>query len=228
MTTPQAGAGRPVERIVIAPGVVGDLAVPATTPAPAVIVVHEWYGLTDDIRDLARRFAEDGFVALAPDLFAGEVATDAARGRQLADGLDTRGAMRDLGDAVRWLGDDERAGAIGITGFCLGGAMALAAAGHVDGLAAAAPFYGIPRADWLDPVRVRVPVQGHFGARDAAIPVERPRQVFQSLASAGVDVELHIYDAGHAFMRRGGPGFDEVAATAAWSRVVAFFRRHLA
>jgi carboxymethylenebutenolidase len=226
MTT-HAAAGGPVERVVIAPGVVGDLAMPAATPAPAVVVVHEWYGLTEDIRALTARLAADGFVALAVDLFGGEVAADAARGRQLADALDTRAAMRDLGDAVRYLAGDRRAGAIGITGFCLGGAMALAAAGHVDGIAAAAPFYGIPRADWLDPVRVRIPVQGHFGARDAAIPVERPRQVFQSLASAGVDVELHLYDAGHAFMRRGGPGYDEVAATAAWSRMVAFFRRHL-
>lgn len=226
MTT-HVATGGPVERVVIAPGVVGDLAMPATTPAPAVIIVHEWYGLTDDIRGLTTRLAADGFVALAVDLFGGEVASDAARGRQLADALDTRAAMRDLGDAVGYLAGDDRAGAIGITGFCLGGAMALAAAGHVDGIAAAAPFYGIPRADWLDPVRVRIPVQGHFGARDAAIPVERPRQVFQALASAGVDVELHLYDAGHAFMRRGGPGYDEVAATAAWSRLVAFFRRHL-
>jgi carboxymethylenebutenolidase len=206
-----------------------EMATPTTTtPAPAVIVIHEYWGLNDDMRELVARLADDGFVAIAPDLYHGEVTADPSRARALADALDTGTALRDISSVVQLLDADPRAGAVGITGFCLGGAVALAAAGHVDGLRAAAPFYGIPRPQWLEAPRESVPVQGHYGARDTSIPVERPRAVFQALAVAGVDVELHLYDAGHAFVRRNDASYDEVAATAAWSRMVAFFRRHLA
>jgi carboxymethylenebutenolidase len=216
-----------IERTAVGNDLTLDIALPAALPAPAVLVVHEWWGVNDDIRDHCRSLASAGFLAVAVDLYRGEVARDEARARALAGALDTAQAMRDLTAAVRHLAGDPRAGSIGIIGFCLGGAMALAAAGHVEGLSAAAVFYGLPKARWIDPARVRIPVQGHFGARDASIPSEKPRLVFQTLASGGVDVELHVYDAGHAFLRRGGEAYDEAAATAAWSRLIAFLHRHL-
>jgi carboxymethylenebutenolidase len=217
-----------IERTTVASGLTLDIAAPDAVPAAAVIVVHEAWGLTDDIRDVCRRLAAAGFVAAAPDLYRGVVATELARARELAHALDIGGAMDDLGAVVRHLAADPRAGAVGIVGFCLGGAITLAAAGHVAGISAAAPFYGVPPPRWLAPERVRIPVQGHYAARDHAVPTEKVRTVFHALAGAGVDVELCMYDAGHAFMRRGGEQYDEIAATAAWSRMVAFLRRHLA
>jgi carboxymethylenebutenolidase len=219
---------RVIERTTVAPGLTLDITAPDAVPAPAVIVVHEAWGLTDDIRDLCRRLAAAGFLAAAPDLYRGALPADLARARELARGLDLGRAMADLAAVVRHLAADPRAGAVGIVGFCLGGGVALAAAGHVEGLAAAAPFYGLPPPPWLAPERVRVPVQGHYAARDHAVPSEQVRTAFHALVGAGVDVELCMYDAGHAFMRRGGEHHDESAATAAWSRMVAFLRRHLA
>jgi carboxymethylenebutenolidase len=209
------------------PGLTLDIAAPDAASAPAVIVVHEAWGLTDDIRDVCRRLAAAGFAAAAPDLYRGVVATGLLQARQLAGALDLGRAMADLDAVVRHLAGDRRAAAVGIIGFCLGGAVTLAAAGHVAGLSAAAAFYGVPPPRWLAPERVRIPVQGHFAARDHAVPTEKVRTAFHALVGAGVDVELCMYDAGHAFMRRGGEAYDEGAATAAWSRMVAFLRRHL-
>lgn len=208
----------------------GALALPpGDATAGAVLLVHEWYGLNDDLRRLADRFAAAGFVALAVDLYDGLVATDAAEAMRLSGALKTADAVRIIAAAA----DAARAlprcnGRVGVTGFCLGGAMTLAAACSVPGLAAAVPFYGVPKAEFVDWSRCEAPVMGHYGARDPIIPVERPQALAEAARAAGRSFELHVYEAGHAFMREGDPSaYDAPSAALAWERTVAFLRARL-
>jgi carboxymethylenebutenolidase len=206
-----------------------DLALPAgDRPVGAVIVIHEWFGLNDDIRGITDRLAADGFVALAPDLYRGEVATEPQRAMQLVSKLQTREAMDDITGAVGYLRGHPRVnGRIGITGFCVGGAMALAAACNVEGLAAVVPFYGMPQPQYTDWTQVTAPIEGHYGAQDGSIPAAKVEAVRAALAASGKPVTIHFYEAGHAFMRRGGPAYNEAVAEQAWGRMVAFFAAQL-
>lgn len=206
------------------------LAVPERTPAPGLIVLMEWWGLNDDIRALCQRFASEGFLALAPDLYHGEVTTEASRAYELSDALRTMDAVSDVALARDFLVADPRcSGRVAVTGFCLGGAVTLAAACNLSDLAAAVPFYGIPKAEHADYARVTAPIQAHFGAADPLIAKERAESVREQLLAAGKSVELHLYDAGHAFMRAGDPqAYHEPSATLAWRRSLDFLRRHTA
>ncbi|HEX7669273.1 MAG TPA: dienelactone hydrolase family protein, partial [Polyangiaceae bacterium] len=119
-------------------------------------------------------------------------------------------------------------GKVGITGFCVGGAISLAAACNVDGLGAVVPFYGIPLAKYADYSRVRAPIQGHYGEKDGSIPLEKPRAVEAAVRAAGGKFELCVYDAGHAFMRESDPAvYQPDAARLAWSRAISFLHEHL-
>ncbi|MDB4930690.1 MAG: Dienelactone hydrolase family [Myxococcaceae bacterium] len=208
----------------------GALALPAgDAPAGAVILAHEWYGLNDDMRRLADRFAAEGFVALAVDLYDGRVAADTAEAMQLSGAMKTPDAVRIVAaaaDALRALPSVN--GKVAVTGFCLGGAVAIAAACAVPGLAAAVPFYGTPKAEYVDWSRTDAPLLGHYGRRDPIIPVERPQALADAAKAAGRSFELHFYEAGHAFMREGDAGaYDAPSATLAWERTVAFLRAQL-
>lgn len=209
---------------------VGALAVPAGEgPAPAVVIVHEWWGLNDDMRRVATRLASEGFIALAVDLYGGRAATRPEEALELMQALRTPEAMKVIGAGVTSLRTMPRSnGKVGITGFCLGGAMTLAAACQVSGIDAAAPFYGIPKPEYADYSRVRVPIQGHFGKKDGSIPVERPEAVAAAVRAGGGEMELFLYDAGHAFLREGDPhAYDAESAKLAWSRMLTFFRERL-
>ena len=207
----------------------GALALPAgAAPAGAVILVHEWYGLNDDLKRLAERFAAAGFLALAVDLYDGRVATDAPEAMQLSSALQTPDAVAIIAAAATALRAHPRAnGKVAVTGFCLGGAMAIAAACGVPGLAAAVPFYGIPKPEYVDWSRCEIPLLGHYGAKDPIIPNERPQSLADAARAAGRSFELHFYDAGHAFMRERDPAmYDAPSAALAWERTVAFLRQH--
>jgi carboxymethylenebutenolidase len=208
----------------------GALALPeGDAPAGAVILVHEWYGLNDDMRRLAGRFAAEGFLALAVDLYDGRVATDAPEAMKLSSGLKTPDAVRIIAAAAETLRSLPRSnGRVAVTGFCLGGAMALAAACAVPGLAAAVPFYGIPKPEYVDWSRCEAPILGHYGAKDPMIAMERPQAMADAARAAGRSFTLHFYDAGHAFMREGDPdAYDAPSASQAWERTVAFLRERL-
>nr|MBK7063766.1 dienelactone hydrolase family protein [Deltaproteobacteria bacterium] len=210
--------------------VLGALALPpGDAPAGAVILVHEWYGLNDDMRRLAARFAAEGFIALAVDLYDGRVATDAPEAMQLSSALKTPDAVRIIAAAAEALRALPRSnGRVAVTGFCLGGAMAIAAACGVPGLAAAVPFYGIPRAEYVDWSRCEAPILGHYGAKDPIIAAERPQALADAARAAGRSFELHLYDAGHAFMREADDAvYDAPSAAQAWERTVAFLRERL-
>ena len=195
------------ERIRIADDVNGELALPAgTAKAPGVIVVHEWWGVNDEIRATCDRLAAEGFVALAPDLYHGESATDASEAQQLMQKLSTTAAMQDVTAALARLQSDPRCtGKVAIIGFCMGGAMAFAAATSVEGLSAALPFYGIPIPGYFDPVKVKCPIQAHFGEHDTSVDAARAAAFRDEVHAHGGAMELHLYDAGHAFMRESDP-----------------------
>ncbi|MCC7542573.1 MAG: dienelactone hydrolase family protein [Deltaproteobacteria bacterium] len=208
-----------------------ELAIPpGDGRTPALIVVHEWWGLNDDIRAQTERFAGTGFLALAVDLYAGRSTSDAAQAMELSTVMKTADAMRVVAAAAARLREHPRCnGKVGITGFCLGGAMSIAAACTVDGIDAAVPFYGIPRDEFSDFARTTTPISAHYGTRDPIVSSTRAEGLATRAAEAGRRFDLHLYDAGHAFMRAADPScYDAAAATLAWDRAVAFLRETLA
>jgi carboxymethylenebutenolidase len=195
--------------------------------APAVVVIQEWWGLNKHICGIADRFAAAGFTALAPDLYRGRIASSRDEARHLMDGLDFPDAThQDLRGAVRHL--TARGSKVGVVGYCMGGALAVAAAVHLPEAAAAVCFYGMPPKTFADPADMRVPFQGHFAVRDDWVTPQLVEPTIAAMAAAGVVAETYIYDAAHAFFNADRPEvFDATAATLAWDRTIAFFSRHL-
>jgi len=202
---------------------------PGKDAAPGIVIVHEWWGLNEGVHLMAERFAAEGFLALAIDLYRGRSTSDGAEAMALANALSTADALKDIDLGVRFLKEHARStGEVVITGFCLGGAMALAAICNVDGLSAAVPFYGIPKPEFLDFAKARGPILAHFGKHDPIIPAERPLALQEQARAAGAAFELHLYDAGHAFMRERDPdAYHAESANLAWERTVVFLRQQL-
>lgn len=207
----------------------GELAKPTGSGKGGVVIAHEWWGLNDDIRSLTDRFAAEGFFALAVDLYGGASTTDAAEAMRLSNELKTPLAMKVVSAGVSTLRATAGCnGNVAVTGFCLGGAMAFAAAALVPGIVAAVPFYGIAKDEYVDWTKLRVPVQGHFGARDGFISPDRARRIAETVNASGGSFELHMYEAGHAFMRAHDPqAYDAPSAKLAWERAIAFLHRAL-
>jgi len=197
--------------------------------APAIVVIHEWWGINDDIRRILGRFAAEGVAALAVDLYAGRSTADAGEALGLANALQTPRAIEIMAGAVATLAAHPRCnGKVAITGFCLGGAMTLAAACNVDGLAAAVPFYGTPKDDHANGWRAKAPILGHFALTDPFVSIDRARKIAESVREAGGSFELCEYEAGHAFMREGDPtAYHAPSAKLAWERTMAFLHAHL-
>lgn len=202
---------------------------PGNDPAGSLVIVHEWWGLNDDIRRLAGRFAAEGLLACAVDLYGGRSTTDASEALGLSSELDTRHAVEVVRAAREALLAHPRSnGKVGVTGFCLGGAMTLAAACNVPGLDAALPFYGTPKDQYLELSGVKARIQGHYAKVDPFVSFERVTSIVDKARAAGVSFELFAYDAGHAFMREGDPNaYHEPSATLAWQRATAFLRETL-
>ncbi|MFQ5666065.1 MAG: dienelactone hydrolase family protein [Candidatus Binatia bacterium] len=211
---------------------------------PAVIIVPDVYGLKDHYRDIARRFAQEGFFALAVDLYSREGAPElpdlesVSRWiRQLSD----RRVLADIDSAVRFLGSrpEVRTPSIGITGFCMGGQYALMAACSVENLCACVSFYGMLRyAEKTDrkpesPLemapRLTCPYLGLFGEDDALIPRADIKELESILRRAGKTFQTKVYaGAGHAFFNDTRPdAYRPEAAKDAWNRAVTFLRTHL-
>lgn len=194
---------------------------------PGVVVIQEWWGLNAHICSIADRFAAAGFSALAPDLYRGRIASSADEASHMMDGLDFADAThQDLAGAVAFLG--ARCPKVGVTGFCMGGALTIAAAVHVPGVAAAVCFYGIPPAEFADPARIRIPFQGHFARRDDWCTPDRVQALEHTLRASPAEVDIHRYEADHAFFNKTRPEvYDVACAEQAWARSVAFLARHL-
>lgn len=190
---------------------------------PGVVVIHEWWGVNDQIKATAKRWADEGFLAIAPDLYHGKVIpigqADAAGAAMKA--LDFGAAVKEIGEAVAALKAHPRCnGQIAVTGYCMGGALTLATAVSVRGLAAVVPFYGLPGdLDWS---KVEAPIQAHFAKHDDWATVAGAQKVKDAVT---VPMELHVYDAQHAFCNDQRPEvYSADACKQAWGRAVAFVR----
>jgi len=205
----------------------GALAVPAgSEPAPAVVVIQEWWGLNEQIQGIADRLAGEGFVALVPDLYHGKLATDRDEASHLMSTLDWKRAMDDLAGAVEHLRAHPRStGKVAVVGFCMGGALSFAAACQIRGLAAVVPFYGVPGD--VDYGKVDAPILAHFSKTDDWATPERGEAIRDRIVKQGGSMELHLYDAEHAFMNERRPEvYAPAAAAQAWDRTIAFLRQH--
>lgn len=209
----------------------GELAEPAGSGrVPAVVLVQEWWGVNEHVRSLATRLAEAGFLVLAPDLYHGKTTRDAGEAGKLMQALDTFVAVDEIAGAAAQLRQHPRAnGKVGVTGFCLGGALSFAAACHVEGLSAVVPFYGIPPEEKVDWTKVTAPIQAHVASKDAWVTVAKAEAVTKKLEAAGKSIELCVYDADHAFVNDTRPDvYSPENAKLAWGRMLAFFQQHLA
>jgi carboxymethylenebutenolidase len=208
----------------------GELAEPAGAgKVGGLVVVQEWHGITDQIKGKVDRFAREGWLALAPDLYHGKVAANDEQAAKMMGELDWPRAIGEIGDAVAHLRAHARcSGKVGVLGFCMGGALALAAAYQLEGLACAVPFYGLPQIPADKFSKVKAPIQAHFAKKDDWAKASTAEQIRDTIKSGGGHMDLFVYDAGHAFMRDGDPGhYDADASTAAWPRVLDFLEKHL-
>jgi carboxymethylenebutenolidase len=205
----------------------GVLALPSGTEAgPAIVVLQEWWGVNDQIQAQAQRFADEGFVALVPDLYHGVVAKDAAEAGQMMKSLDWPKALDEIDGAVEYLRKHPRStGNIAVCGFCMGGALSFATACRVRGLSAVVPYYGLPPGgDWAN---VDAPVLAHFARRDDWAKPELATKIQEQICAAGGSMELRVYDADHAFCNERRPEvYSPEAAALSWQRTLDFLRAH--
>lgn len=213
----------------------GYLALPASGSGPGVVVIQEWWGLVPHIQDVCDRFAGEGFVALAPDLYHGEATTEPDGAGKLMMALNVERAAKDLTGAVDELArrDEASGDAVGVVGFCMGGGLALYLATlRPDAVKAVVPFYGVIPWEAAQPdySKLEAAVLGHYGGNDAFLPADQVKALEQQLRDLGRDAELVVYDGlDHGFFNDTRPDVhDGAAARQAWQRTVTFLREHLA
>ncbi|RIK93067.1 MAG: carboxymethylenebutenolidase [Proteobacteria bacterium] len=210
----------------------GYLAAPDAGRGPGVLVIQEWWGLVDHIRSLCDRLARDGFVALAPDLYRGETASDPDAAGRLMMGLEIPRAARDLDAAVTaLLSESSVTGAkVGAVGFCMGGQLALYAATRNPKIGAVVDFYGVHPNVKPDLAKLEGAVLGIFAERDEFVPPEAARKLEADLRAAGKRVQCTIYPGvDHAFMNDTRPDvYSAETAARAWAEMTSFLRAELA
>ncbi len=199
-------------------------------PHRGVVLIQEWWGLVPHIEEVARRFARAGFVALAPDLYHGQTATEPDEARKLAMALDRGRAVAEIAAAARYLKamDQVLPKWVGVVGWCMGGGLAISATAHSGDFAAAVAFYGQPLAA-DDVARIQAPILGLYGEADHGIPPERVHEFEAALKQYRIPHEITIYPgAGHAFFNDTRPqAYHEAAARDAWDRTLAWLRKYL-
>jgi len=205
-----------------------------TRNAPAIVIIQEWWGLNDQIRRVADRLARCGYQALVPDLYRGQSTVEEEEAKHLMDGLDFgEAASQDIRGAVQYL--QTRAPRVGITGFCMGGALVWLALSQIPGLAAGVAWYGLPPLEFVNAENIKAPVLAHWGMQDEFFPPNQVDRLEAKLRDAQVDAVFHRYLAYHAFANENaiGPGriahtqYDPVWAQHAWDRTLTFFGRTL-
>jgi carboxymethylenebutenolidase len=193
---------------------------------PGIVVIQEWWGLNDQICGVADRFARAGYNALAPDLYKGRVTASPDEANHLMTGLDFPGATHhDLRGAAMRL--EEQSTKVAVMGFCMGGALTVAAAVHVPEIAAAVCFYGIPPKEFADPAKIRVPFQGHFANQDDWCTPAAVNDLDAALKAARARYEIYRYDAAHAFFNERSPAYNLACAEQAWDRMATFLHAQL-
>lgn len=210
----------------------GYLTVPDSGHGAGMIVIQEYWGLVDHIRDVARRFAREGFVALAPDLYQGEQTDEPDDAGKLMMALNIEQAAKDMRGAAQFLLDQgaTTGDKVGIIGFCMGGQLALYAATIApDQIGAVADFYGVHPNAQPDFTKLRAPVLGAFAEHDSYAPPPATKALEEQIRSHGIETDFKIYpDTHHGFFNDDRPGqYNQAAAEDAWNRSLRFFRQHL-
>jgi len=213
----------------------GYFAEPAgKTQAPAIVVIQEWWGLNDQIRGVADRLAIAGFQALVPDLYRGKSTVESEEAHHLMSALDFGdAAAQDIRGAVQFL--KSRSSKVGVTGFCMGGALTLLSLTQSSEIDAGVVWYGCPPLDYIDASKIRAPLIGHWATQDEFFKIATVDALEEKLSAAKVDFEFHRYLAHHAFANETAVGparipatqYDPVWAQQAWDRTLHFFGRTL-
>jgi carboxymethylenebutenolidase len=198
------------------------------------VVIQEWWGLNAQIRGVADKLASAGYRALVPDLYRGKVALEENEAQHLMQGLDFASAAgQDVRGAVQYL---KATGSrkVGVTGFCMGGALTLLAAVNVPEADACVVWYGFPPLEYVDASRIRAPLMGHWGTEDSVFPIDKVDALEGKLRAANVKFEFHRYKAKHAFANETADTkklaylqHDATAAELAWQRTMDFFSKNL-
>ena len=213
----------------------GYLAEPASGSGLATIVLQEWWGLEEHIRNVCDRFAAEGFFALAPDLYRGDSTTKPSEAQQKMMAMSMEAAEQDMCGAADFLSSREgvQGSGVGSVGFCLGGGLSVWALANCAKVTAAATYYYVLPHDKPDLSKLKGPVLGHFGTADEFVPVDAATELESEIGGAGTDVTFHFYDgATHAFFNdidrpeRVGV-YDPDAAQLSWERTVSFLRSAL-
>jgi carboxymethylenebutenolidase len=213
----------------------GYLAEPTNADgAPAVVVIQEWWGVNDQIRGVADRLAAAGYRALVPDLYRGKSTVEAEEAHHLMSGLNFGdAASQDARGAVQFL--KTRSSNVGITGFCMGGALTLLAMAAAPEIDAGVVWYGCPPLEYLDVTKIEAPLQAHWATQDEFFPIATVDKLQAKLSEAGVSYDFHRYLAHHAFANETAVGprrisatqYDPVWAQQAWDRTIRFFGAQL-
>jgi carboxymethylenebutenolidase len=193
---------------------------------PGIVIIQEWWGLNDQICGVADRFARAGYNALAPDLYKGRLTTTPDEASHLMSGLDFPDAThQDLRGAAQHLKGSS--GKVAVLGFCMGGALTIAALVHIPDIAAGVCFYGIPPREFADPTKIRAPLQGHFANRDDWCTPAAVDALEDAMKAVGAAPEIYRYDAAHAFFNERSAAYDLASANQAWERTAAFLEKQL-
>lgn len=195
--------------------------------AKVVILIHEWWGLNDHIKDIANRYADEGFIAVAPDLYRGKLAANPEEASKLMQELAIEDGLNTIESAMDKARETYSVSHFGISGYCMGGTFALRAACELEGISAAAPFYGdIPEESVL--AKLKAPVVFVSGTKDGWINPEKVGQLENVAEKYELPVDSLKYDADHAFFNNTRPEvYNDSAAKDAWAKVIGFFNDKL-
>ena len=226
MITFQRPDGSSVEAYLVEPA--------APKNAPGVVVIQEWWGLDDEIKNVANRLAKAGYRALIPDLYRGKLALEANEAEHLMNDLNFGdAASQDIRGAVQYL-KETGSNKVAVTGFCMGGALTVLSAGLVPECDGTVVWYGYPPLEYVDASAITKPMLAHWALHDDFFSIAGVDQLEQKLKAAGVTFDFQRYDAKHAFANpksdaRGLPPlrYNSVSADLAWERTMTFLKNTL-
>ena len=206
---------------------------PAGAKAPGMVVIQEWWGLNDQIKGVADKLAKSGYRALVPDLYRGKVALEANEAQHLMQGLNFGDATgQDIRGAVQYL--KQSSPKVGVTGFCMGGALTVLSAVNVPEADAAVIWYGYPPLEYVDASKIKAPLLGHWATQDQAFVIGGVDALEKKLRDANVKFEFHRYNCKHAFANETADQkkldmlkYDSKAAELAWQRTIDFLAKHI-
>lgn len=203
------------------------VAMPDEPTQKAVLVIQEWWGLNDHIKDIAGRYAGVGFIAIAPDLYRGKIAANGDEASRMMHALKIEDGLDIIGNCAEAARSKYGLTHLGITGYCMGGTFALRAACELDDFSAAAPFYGdIPEEEVLS--KLTTPTIFISGTMDAWIDTEKVARLEAAAERYALPLQSVKYEADHAFFNNTRPEvYNEDAARDAWAMVVGFFNDKL-